>query len=137
MVEFNWKWRFLLKQTSKNDALVQIWPNFVLNWTILDMNRSNFDINARIRIVATISMHFSNKFGLKKSIKSWFEYDLDRILAGGWSNRISLFYTCMFLLKVFGIEGFQDDQYNMTNQVVYKMTDLHFENTRWRTSYDT
>ena len=26
----------------------------------------------------------------KKMIKSQFEYDLDRILAGGWSNRISL-----------------------------------------------
>ena len=35
-------------------------------------------------------MHLSNKLGSKKSIKSLFEYDLDRILAGGQSNRISL-----------------------------------------------
>ena len=30
------------------------------------------------------------KFGSKKSIKSQFEWDLDRILDGGRSNRISL-----------------------------------------------
>ena len=35
-------------------------------------------------------MDFSNKFGSKKLIKSPFEYDLDRILAGGRLNRMSL-----------------------------------------------
>ena len=35
-------------------------------------------------------MDFSNKFGLKKSIKSRFENDLDRILAGGRLDRMSL-----------------------------------------------
>ena len=38
-------------------------------------------------------MDFSNKFGLKKSIKSQFEYDLDQILAGGRSNSINLTVT--------------------------------------------
>ena len=41
-----------------------------------------------IKIVKTIDQ--TGKFGSKKLIKSWLEYDLDRILAGGWSNRISL-----------------------------------------------
>ena len=49
-----------------------------------------FDINAQIQIVAKILMDFSNKFGLKKSIKSQFEYDLDQISGRPRSNRISL-----------------------------------------------
>ena len=43
-----------------------------------------------IEIVATIDS--TAEIRSKKSIKSQFEYDLDRILAGGQSNRISLVY---------------------------------------------
>ena len=42
----------------------------------------------RIEIVATI--YRTAEFGSKKSIKSQFEYDLDRILAGGRLHRLSL-----------------------------------------------
>ena len=45
----------------------------------------------RIEIVAMIDR--TAEIGSKKSIKSQFEYDLDRILAQGWSNRISLVLT--------------------------------------------
>ena len=42
----------------------------------------------RIKIVATIEP--TAEIGSKKSIKSQFKYNLDRILDGGRSNRISL-----------------------------------------------
>ena len=44
-----------------------------------------------IEIVTTIDR--TAEIGSKKSIKSRFEYNLDRILAGGRSNRISLVQT--------------------------------------------
>ena len=73
--------------------LVQIWPNFDLNWTIFDKNWSLFDINGRIQIEIIATIDRTAEIGLKKSIKSWFEYDLDQILAGGRSNCISLAST--------------------------------------------
>ena len=48
-------------------------------------------VQIRIKIVATIDR--TAEIGSKKSIKSRFEYNLDRILAGGRSNRISLVQT--------------------------------------------
>ena len=42
----------------------------------------------RIKILVTIDQ--TAEIGSKKLIKSQFEYDLDRILAQGRSNRISL-----------------------------------------------
>ena len=47
-----------------------------------------YRIRIRIEIVATIDR--TPKFGSKKSIKRRFEYDLDRNLAQGRSNPISL-----------------------------------------------
>ena len=76
MVEFNRKGRFILKPTPKLTILATI---------------RTFWVRIRIEIVATIDQ--TGKSGSKKSIKSWFEYDFDRILDGGWSNRISL--QCM------------------------------------------
>ena len=45
-------------------------------------------VRIRIEIVAMIDR--TAEIGSKKSITSQFEYDLNRILAGGLSNRISL-----------------------------------------------
>ena len=44
----------------------------------------------RIRIEIVVTIDRTGKFGSKMSIKRRFEYDSDRILAGGRSNRISL-----------------------------------------------
>ena len=56
-----------------------------------DKIRPIVDLN-RIEIVATIDR--TAEIGSKKSIKSRFKSDLDQILAGGRSNRISL-VNCM------------------------------------------
>ena len=48
-----------------------------------------FEFGPRFRIVATISIDFSNKFRSKMLIKTRFEYDLDRVFGRPRSNRIS------------------------------------------------
>ena len=73
-----------------SDFFDQIWQIFDQIQPFSIKFEVRFKFGPRFRIVAMISMDFSNKFGSKKSIKSQFEYDLDWILAGGRSNRISL-----------------------------------------------
>ena len=50
-------------------------------------------VRIRIKIIATVDQ--MAEIGSKKSIKSRFESDLDRILAGGPSNRNSLLSTAL------------------------------------------
>ena len=64
--------------------MVQIRPNFDLNQTIFDINRTMFDIND------PDSNRNRRDVAIGNQIKSRLKADLDRILAGGRSNHISL-----------------------------------------------
>ena len=75
---------------SKMMFLVQIQPNFDLNRTIFDMNRTIFNINGPYSNQNRRDDRSDGWNRIEKLIKSWFESDLDRILAGSRSNRISL-----------------------------------------------
>ena len=69
-------------------------PIFDINRPIFDLNQPISDLNQIWTQNPTWILNRRNDFKgfqqSKKSIKSRFEYDLERILAGGWSNRISL-----------------------------------------------
>ena len=66
-----------------------------------------FEFGPRFWIVVTISMDFSNKFGLKMSIKMRFEYHLDWFFGTPRSNRISL-HCCADKAKWFCCNFFQN-----------------------------
>ena len=107
MVEFNQKWSNLQENGwiwMKIRLFRSNSKNFWSNSTIFDIN-SKFDLNSdrdfevrfkfgpRFRIVAMISMDFSNKFESKMFFKTRFEYDLDQIFGRPRSNCISLMFT--------------------------------------------
>ena len=92
------------------------WSNYIKNWrfwssfTILIVYfhqiQQNFDkmelfwykikigsqIWVRIRIEIFVTIDRTGKFGSIKLIKSQFEYDVDRLLAWPWLDRISLHF---------------------------------------------
>ena len=77
------------KRRPKLTVLAQIWPIFDkidLFWIKIE-----FKIKISVRIWSMVgTIDRTGKFGSKDLIKSCFEYDLDWILDGGRSNRISL-----------------------------------------------
>ena len=87
MVEFDRKLSILVVIFDFLHQIRPIFDKIKFFWYKFEFK---IEIRHGLRIVATISMDFSNKFGSEKSIKRQFKYNLDRILAGGRSNRISL-----------------------------------------------
>ena len=91
--------------------------NIQSNLTIFDINLKlnlnsdrdfevRFEFGLRFRIVAAILMDFSNKFGSKISIKTQFEYYLDRIFGRPRSNRVSLLWRRFFNMTDLRWQGY-------------------------------